>query len=125
MGIQIDVDMRTKEQKREDRRRARRQHFNDFCEDVRENLDVVIVLTPVVIGGVAAVAKVTAKALNTYSVNKEISFKQRTIYDRSLGRYIELKRPLTSAEALTIEERRLNGEKLHQILKDLGLLKRR
>lgn len=125
MSKQIEVDMRTKEQKREDRRLARRQHFNEFCEDVRRNKDVILVLTPAVVGSVAAVAKVAVKALNTYNVNKEISFKQRTIYDRSLGRYVELKRPLTSAEALAIEERRLNGERLHQILEDLGLLKRR
>lgn len=125
MSKQIEVDMRTKEQKREDRRQARRRHFNEFCEDVRRNKDVALVLTPVVIGVVAGVTKVATKAINAYSVNREISFKQRTIYDRSLGRYVELKRPLTSAEALTIEERRLNGEKLHQILEDLGLLKRR
>ena len=125
MSKVIDVDMRSKEQKREDRRQARRQKFNDFCEDMRKNKDIIIVMTPVVIGGLAAVAKVTSKALNAYSVNKDIAFKQRTIYDRSLGRYVELRRPLTSAEALTIEERRLNGEKLTQILDDLGLLKKR
>jgi hypothetical protein len=119
----IEVDMRTKEQKREDRREARRRRFNDFCEDVRRNKDVILIMSPFVIGGIAAVTKVTCKALNAYSVNKEVRFKQCTIYDRSLGRYIELKRPLTSAEALTIEERRLNGEKLHKILEDLGLLK--
>ena len=125
MSTTIEVDMRTKEQKREDRRQARRARFNEFCDDVRRNKDVILVMTPVVVGGIAAVAKVTTKALNTYKVNQEIGFKQRTIYDRSLGRYVELKRPLTSAEALTIEERRLNGEKLNQILDDLGLLKRR
>lgn len=125
MGKIIDVDCRTKEEKREARRQARRDRFDGFCEDVRKNKDVIIALTPIVIGVVAGVTKVTTKALNAYSVNREISFKERTIYDRSLGRYVELRRPLTSNEALIIEERRMDGEKLHQILDDLGLLKRR
>ena len=36
----------------------------------------------------------------------------------------ELKRKLTPEQALTIEERRANGEKLHMILNDMNLLKK-
>lgn len=119
MSNMINIDCRSREQKRAERR----QRFNDFCDDVRRNKEAILVMTPVVVGGLAMITKVASKALNAYSVNKEVDFKQRTIYDRSLGRYVELRRPLTSNEALIIEERRSHGEKLTTILMDLGLLK--
>lgn len=47
-----------------------------------------------------------------------------TIYDRSLGRYTELKRPLKAKESLEIERRRKMGESLNSILDDMRLLKK-
>ena len=80
---------------------------------------VVTVMVPASIAAMNCIAK----SARNHAVNKEIRFKERTIYDHSLGRYVELKRPLRANEALTIEERRANGEKLHMILNDMGLLK--
>lgn len=83
---------------------------------------------PAILGAttvVKGVTKITSKAMYNHAVNKEIAFKERTIYDHSLGRYVELKKPLTNAQALTVEERKAQGEKLHVILNDMGLLKRK
>lgn len=114
----------SKKWKRELRKAKAKQKLNDFCEMVRENKDVIIPLIPVVTVVVDRVAKVTTKVIQHHKVSKEIDYKQRTIYDHSLGRYVELKRKLTPEQALTIEERRASGEKLHIILNDMGLLKK-
>ena len=93
---------------------------NKVLEWVDKNKELsVSILVPVVLG----VPKMIRMIGHNHAVNKEIRFKERTIYDRSLGRYVELKRPLRTNEALSIEERRANGEKLYQILNDMGLLK--
>lgn len=119
------MDFRTKEQKRADRKNAIRQSWNNFASFVRDNSDVLIIVVPAVAATVGGVCKVTSKAIASHTLNKEIAFKERTIYDHSLGRYVELKRPLTAAQSLTIEERKAGGEKLHMILNDMGLLKRK
>lgn len=97
---------------------------SDGLKWVVENKDVAV---PLIIAGSTAaqgVVKITCKLLQNRAVNKEIDYKERTIYDRSLGRYVELKKPLTNAQALTIEERRADGEKLISILDDMRLLKK-
>lgn len=92
-----------KEQRRRDRKQAIKNTLNGIAGFIRENQDVLLLTIP------AAV--------------EEIRFKERTIYDHSLGRYVELKKKLTAEQALTIEERRAAGEKLHVILDDMKLLK--
>lgn len=118
------IDFRTKEQKRAERKMAISNRWNAFAGWVRDNRDVLMLTVPATVAVVGSVTKFTSKAITAHMTNKEINFKERTIYDHSLGRYVELKRPLTAAQSLTIEERRANGEKLHMILDDMGLLKR-
>lgn len=118
------VDFRTKEQKRADRKYAIKRKVDDACQWIRMNKDVIILATPIVCTVIGGTTKVASKMIQQHNLNKEIDFKQRTIYDHSLGRYVELRRPLTAAQALTIEERRAQGEKLHTILDSMGLLKR-
>ena len=80
---------------------------------------------PIVLAAVKGGQKVITNASRAYTVEKEIRFRQCSIYDRSMGRYIELKRPLTDYEAMIIEERKRNGEGLMAILTSMNLVKRR
>ena len=117
-------DFRTKEQKRADRKAARKAWIDSKIGWIRENKDVLVFVVPGMITVLSCGTKCFTKVMANHTLNKEIQFKERTIYDHSLGRYVELKRPLTAAQALSIEERRAGGERLHTILNDMGLLKR-
>lgn len=118
------VDYRTKEQKRIDRKEAVKRGVRNTCQWIKDNKDMIILVTPIVCTVVGGTTKVASKMIQKHNLNKEIKFKQCTIYDHSLGRYVELRKPLTAEQALTIEERRAQGERLHVILDSMGLLKR-
>ena len=89
-------------------------------EWVIRNKETVIVLTPVVIGGVTTIVKVVGKRTN---LNKQESIKNLYCYDRSLGHYWRLKRELSNKEWLEIDRRKRSGEKLADILEELRVLK--
>lgn len=112
-----------KEARRRQRMQSIKYGWDKFAGFIRDNQDILILTVPATVAVVGGVTKVASKALTAHTLNKEISFKEKTIYDHSLGRYVELKRKLTPAQALTIEERRAAGEKLHMILDDMNLLK--
>lgn len=120
----VDIRDLKKEIKRSERREFVRDTWNRFAGFIRDNRDVLILTVPAAVAVATGVTKVTSKAIGAYAVNKEIKYKERTIYDHSLGRYVELKKPLTATQALSIEERRAAGEKLHVILDDMKLLKK-
>lgn len=125
----MDDNIITFEQiQKERKRRERRQKFEDtlgwLSGLLSDNKELAIIGIPAVVAITKGITNMISKSITANTVNKEIRFKERTIYDRSLGRYVELKRPLTPTEALTIEERRASGEKLHEILNDMKLLKR-
>ena len=112
-----------KEARRRERKEAIKSKWNEFAWWFRQNQDILIIAIPAGVAVVGGATKVASKAIKTHNLNKEIKFKETTIYDHSLGRYVQLKHKLTPAQALTIEERRANGEKLHMILEDMKLLK--
>lgn len=118
------IDLRTKEQKRLDCKEAIKRKANNAWEWIKSNKESIILITPIVCTVIGGTTKVASKIIQKHNLDKEIRFKQCTIYDHSLGRYIELCRPLTAEQALTIEERRAQGEKLHVILDSMGLLKK-
>ena len=84
------------------------------------NKEAVIVLTPVVIGGVTTVVKVVGRRVN---LHKQEAVKNLYCYDRSLGHYWRLRRELSNAEWLEIDRRKKNGERLSDILAELKVLK--
>ena len=112
-----------KEMKKRERKQKVADGFHQCTDWVRSNLDVLMFVVPIGAGIVGGTTKLVTKAIQTHNINKEIRFKETTIYDHSLGRYCQLKRKLTPAQALTIEERRAGGEKLNTILEDMNLLK--
>lgn len=84
------------------------------------NKETVLVLTPVVIGGITTVVKVVGKRVN---LHKEEAVKNLYCYDRSLGHYWALRRELSNKEWLEIDQRKKNGERLSDILAELKVLK--
>lgn len=119
----IEVDFRTKEQKRLDRQNAIMQKWNNFAYFVRDNMDVLAVAVPVVTVVLGGAAKVGSKAIHNHTVNKELKEQACRVYDRGLGKFVYLRRPMKAAEELELEARKANGESIRAILKDMGLLK--
>ena len=110
--------------------RTAKEKFSAFCEEakkkardgaafIKENPGTI----PIICSGIMGASKITAKVIASRTQRREQDFQMRRIYDRSLGRYIELKRPLTTKEAIEIEARRLNGEKITSILDSMRLVK--
>ena len=119
----VKIEDFKKEIKKRERKEAFKRKVNDAVTWCRENRDILGIAIPVGVAAVGGVTKVTAKAINAHNLNKEQKYKDTTIYDHSLGRYVHLKHKLSPSEALSIEERRAGGEKLHVILNDMNLLK--
>lgn len=94
------------------------------CDEIKDwigrNKEAVIVLAPIVIGGVTTIVKVVGKRVN---LHKEEAVKNLYCYDRSLGHYWRLRRELSSKEWLAIDQRKQNGERLSDILAELRVLK--
>jgi len=89
----------------------------DWC---KENKDILVVIVPAAAAIIGGGVKLGSRALNTYKVKH---LQECTCYDRSLGHYWQLKRPLSNAEWVSIEQRRKNGERLADILTELRVLK--
>lgn len=85
-----------------------------------ENKELVMWLTPIVIGGATTVVKVVGK---TYNLKKQESVKNLYCYDRSLGHYWSLRRELSNREWIEIDQRKQNGERLADILESMKVLK--
>ena len=117
------IDFRSKDQKKFQRQMRAKRFVDNGIGWIRENKDVLGYVVPPLTAGIVGGSKIISKAIANHTVTKELRDQERRIYDHSLGRYSYIKRPLRSDEALIIEERRNNGEKLNMILKDMGLLK--
>lgn len=87
---------------------------------VVRNKETLLVVTPVVVGGLTTIVKVVGKRVN---LHKEESIKNLYCYDRSLGHYWKLRRELTNREWVEIDQRKKNGERLADILSELRVLK--
>lgn len=119
------VDERNFKEKTKDWTDRQKEKVSNGWNWIQNNRDQLVWIVPAAVATVSSTAKVISSAVRHHAVNKEIRFHERTIYDRSLGRYVELRRPLSNTEALLIEERRRNGEGLTAILDSMKLLKHR
>ena len=84
-----------------------------------EHKEQIITYGPIVVGGVAAGAKMLSKHA---ALAKEQDLKDLYCYDRSLGHYWKLRRELTNEEWLEIDRRKKNGERLSDILDEMKVL---
>lgn len=97
-----------------------KQKANNVKWWIYDNKEMIMVLGPSVIAGVATVARIVGKRVN---LKKEEDLKDLYCYDRSLGHYWQLRRELTNKEWLEIDTRKKNGERLADILEELKVLK--
>lgn len=107
-------------EKRADMKMEMRFKMEDAKDWIIENKEVLIVVTPVVIGLATTAVKVGGRYI---TVKKQQDLKDLYIYDRSLGNYWELKRSLSSNELLTVERMKNDGWSLGEILNKLKVLK--
>lgn len=107
----------TKWQRFKRRAKDKFENVKGWCYLHQEDLMIYI---PV---GIAAVAGVTKFCTKQHRLNQERKLKDLYIYDRSMGRYVELRRKLNQKDLLTISNRRKNGERLTDILIDLKLVR--
>lgn len=87
---------------------------------VADNKEIVIVAVP---AGVAIIKLAYNGVNKAIQHHDERVLKDKRIYDRSIGRYLTLRRPLTSSEQLELTRRKENGENTAWILDDMGLLR--
>lgn len=113
----VDIE---KERKREAFKQKVAYKLYKTKEWIIRNSDIIVVVAPVVISGVAKVVKVVGKNVN---LRKEESVKNLYCYDRSLGHYWRLRRELSNKEWVEIDRRKRNGERLADILSELKVLK--
>lgn len=97
--------------------------INGTLEWINQNKEALVIIVPVAVAAFNGGSKIVRGILNNVALAQEKRLKELKIYDRSMGRYIDLKRPLRQSDMKIILERKENGEKLSNILMDLNLLK--
>lgn len=97
-----------------------KQKANNVRWWIYDNKEMIMVLGPGAIAGVATIVKTIGRHVN---LRKEENLKDMYCYDRSLGHYWQLRRELTNKEWLEIDTRKKNGERLADILEELKVLK--
>lgn len=109
--------------KRNDFKRKAKRAFWNATYWLKDNYDVLLLVVPAGVFVVRSGVKVTKLISHNIALSQERKVKDLRIYDRSLGKYLELKRPLKNNDMKTILERKENGEKLSSILMDLNLIR--
>lgn len=119
--INID-DFRKESKKREFKEKVKEKASNAyqktkaFCINNRE------IVIPVAITLSTGLVKISKMAVKSKNLKKEEQLKEEYCYDRSLGHYWKLRRPLTNNEWLEIDQRKRDGERLSDILAELKVL---
>lgn len=123
MNKTIDINDFKKEEKRRERKERFNKKANIAANWIRNNKETLAIAIPVVGVSIKGTAKIIKGISKNVALSQEKQLKERFIYDRSLGKYLELKKPLTNAQMKSILERKDNGERLASILQNMNLLK--
>ena len=119
----VDFNKQAKKIKRKKKREERWNKILNWCKNNPEYTALFLsTASGIVVFVVKGVVSITKQTIKTKNLKKEEDLKNLYCYDRSLGHYWSLKRELTNAEWLAIDERKKNGERLSDILKDLNVL---
>ena len=101
-------------------KREIKEKFQNIWYWISDNKELLVVVVPVFVGALTTILRVSTKAINNHN---EKQLKELYCYDRSLGHYWKLRRPLRNSEWVEIEQRRKQGERLADILSELRVLK--
>lgn len=115
-----DLEKAAKKAKRREWKETLKRKVDDAKYWVMNNSGVIMFLAPPVLGAVTALVRTTGRQV---ALKKEQNLKELYCYDRSLGHYWKLKRPLKNADWIQINARRENGESLANILDSMKVLK--
>ena len=113
----IDI---TKELKKAERKAKWQRRFQSATNWVRDNRGLLIATVPVVAGTIGTGIKVLGRRHN---LHVETRNKDRRVYDTRLGHYWELRRKLSNKEWVKIDQRMAKGERMSDILFELGVLR--
>lgn len=117
MGKVINVKFKTSKRSLKDRISYK---FNEIKIWMLQHPELVIAAIPVVVKTGSEIVKFAA----TKNVQrKEQQLKEFYCYDRSLGHYWKLRRELSNDEWVEIDKRKVNGERLGDILDSMKVLK--
>lgn len=119
----IDPKDYEKRIKKEQFKRRIKEKIDNGFRWVNDNKELLIVIIPAAVAITKGGFKVAKSISRNIALSQEKKMKDRFIYDRSLGRYVELRRPLKNRDMQIILERKDRGEKLSTILLDLDLIK--
>ena len=119
----IDLDMRSKEQKKKERKERRKQKWNSFVKWAEEHF---IFLTAILgfLGGIfGMMLKAILQIKRAKNFQEEREFKENYVYDRRKGHYVHIRRKLSGQEWAEVDERYDNGESMSSIMEDMKVLK--
>ena len=85
--------------------------------------ELVKTYTPVILGVSACGARVAANALKMRKAGLEKAAKDLYVWDPKMGMYWQIRRALSNAEKLKIQERFKTGEMMGDILASMKILK--
>ncbi len=113
----INITFRSKCAEWKERAIEMKDNTIDWCKE-NKALAAGLGIAVLKLGGKAVKAVARIHCANTESRNRDLR-----CYDASLGHYWELKRKLRKEDWLKIDRRKRSGERLGDILNDLGVLK--
>ena len=90
-----------------------------WCE---EHPELALAAIPAVLTAAKGVSHIARSVDRKADLKREQELKDRYGYDRSLGIYHKLRRPLRTSEAIEIDRRKANGESMISILSSMRLL---
>lgn len=111
-----------KESKRREFKENVKRKFSNAVNFVSDHKEEIMILSPIIMAGIAGVTKVSKGMIRNHNLNKEQDLKELYCYDRSLGHYWKLRKPLSNNDWMTINNRKKNGETLADILSSMNVL---
>lgn len=111
-----------RESKRREFKENAKQKISNAVNLVREHKEEIMILSPIIIAGITGVTKVSKGMIRNHNLNKEQDLKELYCYDRSLGHYWKLRKPLSNNDWIAINDRKKNGETLADILSSMNVL---
>ncbi len=123
MNETIDIKDFKKENKKRQFKERIINKLDNCTKWCSQNKEFLIVAIPVVGAVITGTAKTVKGLSRNVALKQEKLLKEKFIYDRSLGAYIELRKPLNKNQLKTVLQRKNNGENVSKILLDMNLIK--
>lgn len=89
---------------------------------IHNNKEELVVATPIILGTLGFAGKAIKSGAKRYEVRAEEKKRKLTVYDPSIGCYIDLKRPLKSSEKVMLGTKPKDVT-VTQVLNSLNLIK--